>query len=336
MPRTMHVTNGDSTGNALSRLYPDDTLVVWRDALHEGPVPTGITDAELSEVRSSFLASQGWGLEADVLAQFAERDATLARYADFDEVVLWFEHDLYDQLQLIQILDRLPGQSEDETTISSITIDEFPGVEPFHGLGQLNDDQLSSLFPKREPVTDEQLILARNAWAAVREPNPNAIEVVLDGKPDALPFLGEALTRYLQQFPEAQTGLSRTERQVLEAMSTGPLTPHELFTADQEREGSPFMGDLIFFDHLRRLGLGQRPLVEQETGHPILSIGSQDDLPAFLAQRLVPTERGHDVLAGKDDWAGGAIDRWLGGVFQQAERPGWRWDPETQRLRFPD
>jgi hypothetical protein len=332
----MHVTHGDITGNALGRLYPDNTLVVWRDALHEGPVPTGISDAELSEVRSAFLASQGWGLEADVLAQFVERDATLARYEDFDEVVLWFEHDLYDQLQLIQILDRLPGQSEEETTISSITIDEFPGVEPFHGLGQLNDDQLSSLFPKREPVTDEQLILARNAWAAVREPNPNAIELILDGESDALPYLGAALVRYLQQFPEAETGLSRTERQVLEAVSSGPLTSQELFSANQEREESPFMGDLIFFDHLGRLGHGQRPLVEQETGHPILSIRSQDDLPAFLAQRLVSTERGRDVLAGNDDWAGGPTDKWLGGVFLQAEHPGWRWDPESQRLRFPD
>ena len=38
---------------------------------------------------------------------FAARDGTLAAVQGTEEVVLWFERDLYDQLQLIQILDRL-------------------------------------------------------------------------------------------------------------------------------------------------------------------------------------------------------------------------------------
>jgi hypothetical protein len=36
---------------------------------------------------------------------FERRDEAITRFRDHEEVVLWFEHDLFDQLQLIQILD---------------------------------------------------------------------------------------------------------------------------------------------------------------------------------------------------------------------------------------
>jgi Domain of unknown function (DUF1835) len=336
MARTLHVTNGNMTGDTLARVFPVDDLIVWRDVLHEGPAPTGITDSELREIRAAFLASQGWGAETDLFDQFATRDATLARYGDYEEVVLWFEHDLYDQLQLIQILDRLPGQSDGETTISLICIDSFPGVEPFHGLGQLDEEQLASLYPSREPVTDDQLILARNAWAAFREPNPSAIEHVLEGGTNALPFLSEALYRHLEQFPGLRDGLSRTERQTLEALLDGPKTPNELFAADQEREEHRFLGDLTFYAHMQRLGESLEPLLKQDDDRPLVLLLAPNDLPAFRAQRAVMTERGRDVLAGKEDWASGPADRWLGGVFLQAGRPGWRWDPVTRQVRFPD
>jgi Domain of unknown function (DUF1835) len=336
MPRMLHVTNGDATGDKLARQYPIDDLVVWRDVLSEGPIPAGISNAELREVRAAFLASRGWALEQDALEQFTARDAALARFGDYDEVVLWFEHDLYDQLQLIQILDRLPGQTEGEPAISLICIDAYPGVEPFHGLGQLSEEQLGSLFPSRKPVTDEQLILARNAWAAVREPNPSAIEYLLDGDTEALPFLAVALRRFLEQYPALTNGLSRTERQILDAVADGAKTPPELFADDQRQEERPFLGDHTFFDHLQRLGNGPAPLLEQEDGHPLVLLNSNDDWPAFRVQQLVLNERGRRVAEGEEDWAGGPIDHWIGGVFLQADHPGWRWDSASQRLRFPD
>jgi hypothetical protein len=334
MARTLHVTHGDITGEQLARLFPNDELVLWRDVLHEGPIPTGVTDAELREIRAAFLAAQGWGKESEILEQFAARDAALARYSEFDEVVLWFEHDLYDQLQLIQILDRLPGKSDGETPISLICINTFPGVEPFHGLGQLNDDQLASLYPNRKPVTDEQLIVAREAWAAVRSPEPSAIQRLLDRGTDALPFLAEALVRYLEQFPAVDTGLSRTEQQVLDALRDGPKTPAELFSRSQSMEEHPYLGDLTFFGYLERLGSEPEPLLQQEDQTPITPLPSGTDLSAFLNQRLQLTELGVEIQARMADKAGGLADRWLGGVFLQSGHPGWRWDQDAQRVRF--
>jgi hypothetical protein len=334
MARTLHVTNGDITGDMLAARFPDDEVIVWRDVLHEGPIPHGVTDAELGEIRAAFLAEQGWGTEDEIAAQFAVRDAALAGFRKFDEVVLWFEHDLYDQLQLIQILDRLPGQGEGETAISLICIDAFPGVEPFHGLGQLNADQLASLYPSREPVTDDQLILAREAWAAVRSPEPSTIQRLLDRGTGALPFLAGALHRYLEQFPAVDNGLNRTEQQVLDVLQDGSKTPAELFAASLEMEEHPYMGDLTFFGYLEQLGREPEPLLQREDKTVISPVPDGPDLTTFLDQRLQLTELGRNVQARKGDVAGGLADRWLGGAFLQSGHPGWRWDSAAQRIRF--
>src|SRR5687767_9453549 len=101
----LHVTNGDSAAERIRAAGVDGTILPWRDVLHEGPVPAGLPLERLSAVRAEFLASAGAGAPEAVRRDFAERDRTLMAAAREDEVVLWFEHDLYDQLQLIQLLD---------------------------------------------------------------------------------------------------------------------------------------------------------------------------------------------------------------------------------------
>ena len=82
------------------------TVVPWRDALHEGPVPD-VPDAELRRIRARFLAGEQ-AADVDTAAELERRDRTLAAHRD-GAYVLWFEADLYDQLQLIQILAMLRG-----------------------------------------------------------------------------------------------------------------------------------------------------------------------------------------------------------------------------------
>src|SRR5689334_9869418 len=97
----LHITNGDATVAVMKRAGIAGEILPWRDVLHEGPVPAELTLTELSEVRARFIADCGWRTFAEAQAEFRTRDAALAQYRAHEEVVLWFEHDLYDQLQLL-------------------------------------------------------------------------------------------------------------------------------------------------------------------------------------------------------------------------------------------
>jgi len=164
--------------------------------------------------------------------------------------------------------------------------------------------------------------LAVASWAAFRSPDPRALERLLEGDTGALPFLAPALRRHLEQFPSVAGGVSRTERQALEAVAAGLGDPREIFRESGRREEAPFMGDAIFWLHLRRLGGGPRPLV---------SIAPD---PARLAGATVRlTLAGEGVPAGSVDWIDVAgTDRWLGGVRLAGARAAWRRDPRRGAL----
>jgi hypothetical protein len=58
-------------------------------------------------VRCARASSGDRGQAATSALDFERRDRRLAERAVKGEIVLWFEADLFDQLELIQILDRL-------------------------------------------------------------------------------------------------------------------------------------------------------------------------------------------------------------------------------------
>src|SRR6185295_19412721 len=97
----LHITNGESVSIPQTGL--PGQVVYWNDILHDGPVPSGLSLQELSRVRERFI-SEFLSLPPSEVS-FARRDEAVLHFRDHEEVVLWFEHDLYDQLQLIQILD---------------------------------------------------------------------------------------------------------------------------------------------------------------------------------------------------------------------------------------
>jgi len=329
-PTPLHVTNGDVAAEVVRAAHVGGTVLPWRDVLHEGPVPTGLPAEALNEVRARFLAGWGGAAYEEVRRDLDVRDRMLAGAEG--EVVLWFEHDLYDQLQLLQLLDRL-ARDPRRDRVSLVCIGGFPGVERFDGLGQLTPAQLASLFPGRARVTDAQWALGRAAWDVFRSPDPREIESVLDGDTSALPFLAGALVRHLEQFPSTDDGLSRTERQVLEAVESGSSGPAEVFLADQAREESVFMGDTALWGYVRDLAEGEVPLLRVAGGGPFRLPGPVSPDPGFRAQRMELTDAGRRVLRGDADRVGlRGIDRWLGGVHLRGREVPWRWDRRARRI----
>jgi hypothetical protein len=258
---TLHITNGDCAA-AILRQFLTDPVTVTTDVLHDGPAP----DVDLDtwhELRARFLAGSYQAAFEATRDSLAQWDRDVVQPDRYDERVLWFEHDLYDQLLLIRTLDLIGGSetaarranatTQTTTRVSLICIDRFPGVERFIGLGQLDAKQLASLVDTRRPVTAEHYATATKAWAAFRASDPGDLVELARRPSNALPFLGAALKRLLEEYPSAANGLSRSADAALRELDAGPRSGHDLFGATQAREARPFMGDWGFFDIVRQL-----------------------------------------------------------------------------------
>lgn len=303
---TLHVTNGDAVVYLFKKAGVVGTHLPWRDVLHEGPVASGVSLEQLSRVRGEYLATRGFGSPIKLLHDFATRDATFRRAPEFSEIILWFEHDLYDQLQLLQILVELDAMQLEPGRVSLVQSDAY--------LGTMTADELMALYPRRKTVTDALFEQARLAWDAVCAPQPDALLTSSTRDVQALPHLRGALHRLCQEFPWTGDGLSRSQRHTLQAVAGGAAPPDELFRRAQSREEAPFLGDLAFAAILRDLQADVSPLVEGEEG-------------AFEL-----TARGRSALGSGEDWLHTLpVDRWIGGAHLTSEHL-FRWDDAASRF----
>ncbi|UPW16772.1 DUF1835 domain-containing protein [Agarivorans sp. TSD2052] len=258
----LHITNGDMVGDMLTASNVlQGHVLCWRDVLHDGPIvateglpyltaranfiyTTMVLDSPLSCAEVS---------EQAILDDFLQRQDILDNLNDYSEIVLWFEHDLYDQLQLAECLYQLAKYPNIVSKVSLICIGEHPEVDVFHGLGNLHLEQLEALYPQRAALHCEQLALGQQIWLAMASATPLALSRVMADNLAPLPFMAAALTRFAQEYPSTVNGLSLTQQLILQtldeqhdqqALNHDGLSFDQLFTHLQRAEDAPFLGDV--------------------------------------------------------------------------------------------
>jgi hypothetical protein len=322
-PRFLHVANGTSTTGTIHEAGISGLSSIWADPLHEGPVPGELTDEELLDVRARYLASgqDSDGDPADTIAALRSWRAVIDDHASYDELVLWYEHDLFDQLNLIQLLSRIGRTHPVAGKVSLICIGSFPGRPRFKGLGELTPDELGSLFATRQPLSNAQYELAARAWDAFRAADPRPLAALLQTETSALPFLAAALGRHLEDYPWTRDGLSRTERRLMTLAQEGPIEIWTSFSHMHDDETAFYIADQSFWEVVKAL---------ESTTTPLVAVDVTSEVPDHLPKGTIAlTDTGRAVLAARVDRVERCgIDRWLGGVHLKGSDPIWRWDGE--------
>jgi len=334
MTRFLHVASGTSTTRTIEAASIPGACSIWADPLYEGPVPGGLNDTELLEVRIRYLSGPadltwvawaGSDPSLDPANDLRQWRAAIERDESYDELILWFEHDLFDQLNLIQLLTWIRDHLPVAKPASLICIGSFPGRPEFKGLGELTPDELASLLETRQPISGPHYEVARRAWHAFREPTPEALDELRQEDTSALPYLAPALTRFFQEYPWTTDGLSRTERRLLELANGDGIALRRAVPRMHEGEQVYYVTDL---------SLAALAEILSCTSPPLLTLDPSRAAEGQVLRGLVAlTDTGRSVLAGQlDRVAICGIDRWLGGVHLQSRGQLWRWDHTRQRV----
>lgn len=325
----LQILNGGATEATLARTSVPGSRFSFRDALIDGPTPA-VSGSEWRRLRVEHLAA-AYGVEVEKCERdFQRQDEVFSSFKRHEEVTLWFESDLFCQLNLLFILDWCARHDLGDTTLSLICIGEFPGRPNFRGLGELDPDELASLFEQRSPVTQAALRLATQAWDAYRSRDPQNLEALLNSDNDELPFLNSALKLHLARFPSVLNGLNRIENKALELIAAGASRFGDLFPRFIDAEPDYGLGDSQFWNSLQRLTQSSSPLLMN--GHRELQKPTtMPDNP--FHELFAITKAGAAVMSGgTDNVKLNGIDDWLGGVHLQTPANLWRWDETTARL----
>jgi hypothetical protein len=324
-PRFLHVANGSATTNLIEAAGIPGRSSVWADVLYDGPVPGGISDAELLHVRARHLAGLVDAAYLDEVNGLQRWRDEIDNISSYDELVLWYEHDLFDQLNLLQLLSWLKGRLPATKAVTLIEIGTFPGRPAFRGIGELSPGDLASLLEKRAPIAEERYTLSQRAWSAFRQSSPETLDEFRRDRTSAIPFLNSALKRFLEEYPWINDGLSRSERRLLEIAASGPVDLWATFVQMHQGETAYYITDLSLLSLLREFSRLDPPLIS--VGGTMLD---EDRIPKGT---VTITDRGRAVLDGNvDRVATYGIDRWFGGVHLKSDGIRWRWNGLDQRI----
>ncbi|WP_129139371.1 DUF1835 domain-containing protein [Modicisalibacter coralii] len=301
---TLHIRCGNDIEHSLRTAGFVGDFLEFSDPFCLGPLADLPPDA-LMRLRARFLAGAFAMTEADALGRLRASYERLESLERYQRIVLWFEHDSYDQLLLAYLLHRLNRQRP-EARVELIAVDSIPGVARFIGIGQLAPDLLAWLWRQRRPVQAPLLELGTRAWGALVADRPDPLEALVATGTPALPMMGRALARHLRELPEPTTGLGLTERLTLESVRDhGPLTVGQAFSRlMRESEPLPYLGDLMFWWQIQAL---------IEAPRPLLAITDTDC--EWPQRTLALTTLGREVLAGRRNWLDFVTTaRWVGGI----------------------
>lgn len=306
----LHLRCGSDIRDSLRAAKIEGDFLEWSDPVCQGPV-RNLPEAEYMAERRAWICG-AWELSpAEVETKLLALSSLPDRLEPYEQVCLWFEHDLYDQSILVQLLAGLAHTPELHPHLRLVSIDRHPDLRRFIGLGQLRPEQLPPLYAARQPIPAEAFELAVRAWDALRAPDPRVLRET-DWSSEALPFLAGALARHLDEFPRERDGLGLTQRLTLQAIAEANASMGVAFAAQifgqlmGALDPAPWLGDLMWWGYLRELA--------DEPGALITMLGE------FPSEQLALTPLGQAVLAGEARWLDAAElrefgpSRWRGGV----------------------
>ena len=265
MNNTLHITSGDGVGGNLEKAGLSGEILVWHDILYDGPRNPGWPMEETLDARALFLEQATGGGLSKVLVRetLAAQYQRLAKIPATTPIVLWFDACLFDQSMLAHILTCLDHRGLRQAEL--LCVDAFPGIEPYDGIGQLTSLQLASLYGRRRPITEEQFRYAQVADRAFAIQDMSLLTDLARATSAPLPWVPAAAARWLQEQPDAETGLGRLDQLILNALRTGSQTPAEIYKTVSASERHPqFWGDTTLWAKINGLAERKPPRVRIE------------------------------------------------------------------------
>jgi hypothetical protein len=325
--RTLHIRCGHDIMHKLAAAGFEGDFLWFADPYCQGPVPRTDSLEQFVRIRARYLEDAH---EAhDAFDRLYESYRDLERTREYELVTIWMEHDSYDQLVLAKLLELFSDPARRPARLQLISVTHFPGVERFIGIGQLPPEALRALWNDFEDVSERQLALGKETWAALTASSPEALlDLVKTGTP-ALPTMAKALGRHLGELPSTRNGLSLTEELTLRILlDKGPMSAPRLFGwYTNHYEPLPFLGDAGYWIVLRGLADATEAAIRIDRRRDAPTDSHRDWHVELLAF-------GERLLEKKADWLrANEVDRWVGGVhIDSREGANWRFDDSTERV----
>ena len=278
---------------------------VWPDVLSDGPTVEEVGSEAYWNTRKKHM-SAAFGITEEAYLEKAQGEfSKMQKSGNYAEVVLWFEYDLFCQINLITLMHWFKNQDHGDTKISLICVGHEEGYEGLVALGEIAPEKYPDLFARRRIMGTYDFTFASDAYVAWCSDDPTDLDNYILMSSNEFPYLSDALRAHQMRFPSLQSGLTEIEAKVVELVESSIDETRKMVGNLLRWQTYHGFGDLQYFQILDRM----KPLFEE--GEKLVL--KEEVKAALKAQKPID-------LIDRDYFLGGA------------KASKWQWDENTNEL----
>ncbi|MEE9409269.1 MAG: DUF1835 domain-containing protein [Polaribacter sp.] len=270
----LHITNGDTTTNYLQKLHFSGDFITWREMLCEGKTTTDVGSEKFWKNRFDFFKSTYKVSKQKFINYTVKEYRNLCNKKEQKEIVLWFEHDLFCQINMLAVISWLKRYRKGYH-ISLVCSGKVENSNKMFGLSELSEEQITDHFKNRIDLNQDDIEYADYIWQLYCSDSPLRLETVYKFKSTSpFTYLATALEAHLQRFPSIKNGLNTIENNILKTANNHRFTSKDELVHQLLKEQEVYgFGDLQYehkINNLQNLFSSFNPVYISKKGKQVL------------------------------------------------------------------
>lgn len=255
MKKTLHILNGDSVKTTLKQSKLQGDVLVFREMLCEGSIIADIGSDKFWIQRYDFFNRE---LGVEKLEYYDKTIKELVKIEDlsaYDEVILWFEYDLFCQVNLMALSSYLLKHYRSAIYYYLVCVGKEHGENEWKALTDYHPEDYKKLYENKIKLSRNDLQFATNAWQTYVKNDKTEIEAFDFKKTKKFCYFDIAMQQHLLRFNDKDE-LNQISRKILEIIGAKSLSEKEIIKELlnwQRKETVYGFGDLQYALKLKKL-----------------------------------------------------------------------------------
>lgn len=220
MNRTLHILNGDSTAESFAKSSLQGDVLIWREMLCEGALHKNIGSDTFWKRRYDFFENELGIEKIEYFDKTIKEIIKLDDLSKYSEVVLWFEYDLFCQINLLGACTYLLKSFRKDIRYYLICTGKEKGKQQLQSLTDYHPNHYQTLFDNKIKLSRNNLLFAETCWNLYVENDADKLKSFDFKSHPKFEYLPMAMEQHLQRFP-GKNGLNQIETKILEIIDAG-------------------------------------------------------------------------------------------------------------------
>ncbi len=219
MTKTLHILNGESTHAILKESSILGDVVIWREMLCEGTVVKDVGSDQFWKERYSYFENELGVEKLDYFDKTIKEIIKLQDVSNYKEIVLWFEYDLFCQVNLMALGTYLLKSYRKDIKYYLICTGKEKDKTQLQTLADYSPNEYLTLYQKKKKLSRNDLLFSQKTWEIYVEKDKKTLMDFDFNKNKKFVYLQTAIDQHIQRFP-AKNGLNQIDHKILSLINS--------------------------------------------------------------------------------------------------------------------